>query len=611
MRQSRSGGAGSWNAWIILLCTLVVGWRQAAAAQPPEDLTVARAAQMMEEVETSLLQLWFKSSQTDWVKNTYLTHDTEQLSAEAQKQLLAATLGFAKGLARFETLDLPAELSRKIQLLKTSLPVVAPDDPQKQAELARITTSMESLYAKGQYCSDSGECQHLGQLSRTLAKSRNPAELLEAWQGWRGISPPMRPLYERFVELANQGAWEFGFRDLGVAWRSGYDMPPERVSHQLEELWEQVRPLYSALHCYVRRKLAQTYGNELVPADQPIPAHLLGNMWSQSWGNIYPLVAPPDSDRAYDLTELLHAKKIDELEMVHIGERFFTSLGFPPLPPTFWERSQFTKPAGRDVVCHASAWNVDLEEDLRIKMCIEITGEDFFTIHHELGHNFYQRAYRHLSPLYRDSANDAFHEAIGDTVALSVTPLYLHQIGLLEQLPSERSDLGQLMQMALEKIAFLPFGLLVDQWRWQVFSGQVLPGRYNAAWWDLRRKYQGIAPPVPRSEQDFDPGAKYHVPFNTPYTRYFLAHILQFQFHRALAREAGQRGPLHQFSAYNNRQAGQRLIRMLEMGRSRPWMEALEVLTGETRVDASAIVEYFAPLKQWLDKQNEGATCGW
>ncbi len=611
MRQTFSGNPGSWKPWILFAALLLSWLHPAVKAQPQEPLTVAQALETMDGAEKSLLQLWAKSSRIDWVKNTFLTHDTEMISAEAQKRLLAATLRFAKQLARFETLELPSELSRKIQLLKTSLPVVAPGDPDKQAELARITTAMESLYAKGQHCRESGDCLDLGQLSRILAESRNPAELLEAWRGWRTISPGMRPLYERFVELGNQGARELGFPDLSVAWRSGYDMPPELVSRQLEDLWEQVRPLYAALHCYVRRKLAQVYGSKLVPEDGPIQAHLLGNMWSQSWGNIYPLVAPPDSERAYDLTELLRAKKIDELEMVRIGERFFTSLGFPPLPSTFWERSQFTKPAGRDVVCHASAWNVDLEEDLRIKMCIKISGEDFFTIHHELGHNFYQRAYRHLSPLYRDSANDAFHEAIGDAVALSVTPQYLHQIGLLEQLPSERSDLGQLLQMSLEKVAFLPFGLLVDQWRWQVFSGEVQAGNYNAAWWNLREKYQGIAPPVPRSEDDFDPGAKYHVPFNTPYTRYFLAHILQFQFHRALAREAGHRGPLHQFSAYNNRQAGQRLIRLLEMGRSRPWMEALKVFTGATTVDAGAIVEYFAPLKHWLDQQNEGATCGW
>jgi peptidyl-dipeptidase A len=388
-------------------------------------------------------------------------------------------------------------------------------------------------------------------------------------------------------------------------------MPPDEFAKEVDRLWGQVRPLYVSLHSYVRRKLREKYGPEVVPADGPIPAHLLGNMWAQQWGNIYPLVQPPGGDPGIDLTQILRARKVDEKEMVRYGERFFTSLGFAPLPATFWERSLFTKPRDREVVCHASAWDVDNEEDLRIKMCIEITAEDFSTIHHELGHNFYQRAYKGQPFLFRDSANDGFHEAIGDAVALSITPAYLKQLGFIAQEPDPSKDLGLLMQMALDKVAFLPFGLLIDQWRWKVFAGEVPPARYNAAWWELREKYQGLKPPVPRSEADFDPGAKYHVPANVPYTRYFLAHILQFQFHRALCQQSGYQGPLNRCSIYDDKQAGARLARMLDMGQSRPWPDALEALTGQRQMDATAMLDYFAPLKKWLDEQNAGQPVGW
>jgi peptidyl-dipeptidase A len=388
-------------------------------------------------------------------------------------------------------------------------------------------------------------------------------------------------------------------------------MPADAFAAELDRLWTQVKPLYDALHCHVRARLTEKYGADVVKPDAPIPAHLLGNMWSQTWSNIYDLTGVGASDPGYDLTALLKAKGLDDVGMVRIGERFFTSLGFDPLPATFWERSLFRKPADREVVCHASAWNVDLEDDLRIKMCIEINDEDFATIHHELGHNYYYRAYGHLPLLFQDGANDGFHEGVGDTLALSITPEYLVQLELLDKAPGSEGDLGLLMRMALDKVAFLPFGLVVDQWRWKVFSGAVPPASYNAGWWELRTKYQGIAPPVARSEADFDAGAKYHVPANTPYTRYFLAHILQFQFHRALAQAAGCKGPLHRCSIYGDEEAGKRLRAMLALGASRPWPEALAALTGSRDMDATAIIDYFAPLKKWLDEQNKGRTCGW
>ncbi|HEY3174234.1 MAG TPA: M2 family metallopeptidase [Candidatus Polarisedimenticolia bacterium] len=591
-----------------LVLAIAVAAGAAPAAKGP---TVEEARAFIERVESELLDLSIKASRAEWVQSTYITDDTESLAAEAGKNLIAARMKAAAEAARFKDLDLPADVARKLKMLRTAMALAAPSDPAKQTELTTIATGMESRYGKGQYCRTEKDCLDINALSRILAESRDPAELLDVWRGWRTISPPMRPQYRRFVELANEGARELGFSDLGELWRSGYDMPPDQFAAELDRLWQQVRPLYEALHCHMRAMLAKKYGEELVPAGKPIPAHLLGNMWAQSWIYDYDLMGVGAADPGYDLTELLKARKFDAKEMARYGERFFESLGFAALPATFWERSLFTKPADREVVCHASAWDIDQKDDLRIKMCIEITDEDFSTIHHELGHNFYDRAYNKQPPLYRTGANDGFHEGIGDTLALSITPEYLVKIGLLDKAPGSQGDVGLLMKQALDKVAFLPFGILIDQWRWKVFSGQIPPDQYNKAWWDLVLKYQGVAPPVARSEQDFDPGAKYHIPANTPYMRYFLAHILQFQFHRGLCQAAGYQGPLHRCSIYGNKEAGARLAKMLEMGASRPWPEALAVITGDTRLDATAILDYFAPLKKWLDEQNKDRVCGW
>jgi peptidyl-dipeptidase A len=573
--------------------------------------TAEEARKFIAAAEQKLLILGVDAARADWIKSTFITDDTEAVAALLDERAINAAVDYAKKSTRFDGLKLDPVTERKIRLLKLSLTLATPSDPKESEELTRITSSMEGTYGKGKYCpSGPDSCKDLEQLSKILAESRDAAQLKDIWIGWHAIAKPIRPDFVRYVELANKGARQLGFKDNGAMWRSKYDMPPDAFAAELDRLWEQVKPLYLSLHAYVRNRLREKYG-EAVPAAGPIPAHLLGNMWAQDWANIYPLVAPPQAAPTYDLTELLKKKNTDWNQMVKYGEGFFTSLGFAPLPATFWERSQFLRPRDRDVVCHASAWNVDTLEDLRLKVCIQINGEDFLTIHHELGHNFYQRAYNKQPPSFRDSANDGFHEAIGDTIALSVTPEYLVKLGLLDKAPDASGDIGLLLQKALEKIAFLPFGLVIDQWRWKVFSGEIPPEKYNETWWALRQKYQGIAQPVDRTESDFDPAAKYHVAANVPYMRYFLADILQFQFHRALSQTAGCTGPLHRCSIYGNKAAGTRLNAMLEMGASRPWQEALEKIAGTRQMDAGAIRDYFAPLQKWLDEQNKGKPVGW
>ena len=596
---------------LVAGCTLAIG----CSPTPPSAAapTAASAKAFLANANETTLKLGIQQSEASWVQQTFITDDTEAIAARANQAANEAGAKFARESVQYDHVQLSADERRQLNLLKVSLVLATPSDAKESDELSKIMARLESAYGKGKWCADPSKpdsCKNIDDVSRILSVPGEERALRAAWEGWHTISPPMRKDYQRFVELSNKGAKELGFPDTGAMWRSKYDMPPDAFTKELDRLWDQVRPLYLKLHAYVRVKLREKYG-DVVPEKGPIPAHLLGNLWAQDWSNIYPLVAPPRADPGFSLTGILKKRNMPAIDMVRTGERFYTSLGFAPLPKTFFERSLFVRPKDRDVVCHASAWDIDYADDLRIKMCIEPTAEDFTTIHHELGHNFYQRAYKNQPVLFRDSANDGFHEAIGDTIALSVTPEYLVKIGLLDTAPDTSRDIGLLMNKALEKITFLPFSLLVDQWRWKVFKGEISAAEYNKAWWDLKLKYQGVAAPSARGEEFFDPGAKYHVPDNTPYTRYFLADILQFQFHRALAQTAGCTLPLNRCSTYESKAAGDKLNRMLSMGASRPWPEALEALTGSKQMDATAILDYFAPLSKWLDQQLVGKPIGW
>ena len=595
--------------FLRLLCVLL--FAISLRAQTGSPATVSEAEEFMKQAEARLSELSVKVNHATWVQENFITSDTEALSAGAQDQMTAVTTELVEQAKRFDGLQLPADLARKFALLRLSLTAPAPKDPALRREMTQISTSMDADYGRGKYCRKPDECLDITAIERIMASSRDPAELADLWAGWHKIGAPMRERYSRFVDLSNQGAREIGFKDVGTMWRSGYDMTPEEFSAELERLWQQVRPLYLSLHTFVRAKLSQHYGANLVPANGPIPADLLGNPWAQEWENIYPLLGLPENGQNYEVTSLLQAKKLDAKGMVKYGEGFFTSMGFAPLPKSFWERSLFTKPADRDVVCHASAWDIDGKDDLRIKTCLQVRGEDFVTVHHELGHNLYQRAYKNQPYLFANGANDGFHEAIGDAIALAITPEYLHQVGLLDKVPAGENDIPQLLKQALKRVAFLPFGLMIDQWRWKVFSGEIKPAEYNQAWWELRLKYQGVRPPENRSEADFDPAAKYHVAGNVPYIRYFLAHIYEFQFYRSLCRASGYSGPLNRCTFYGSKAAGDKFNQMLEMGQSKPWPVALEAMTGEKQTDAGALLEYFAPLQKWLDQQNKGLKAGW
>ena len=594
-------------ALFLAACSQDPGQEPAAGAAPTES-----AGEFVARANGELKELGKEIGAVNWVRSTYITHDTAILaSAAAEKYSAWHSKMVAQALA-YEGQELDPGTRRALELLKLGTSAPAPNDAAKRRELAEISTDLEGIYGAGEYCRNDADCIAGSELEERMRRTRDYDELLEYWEGWREVAVPMRDHYARFVELANEGAAELGYADLGEMWKSNYDMSPAEFEAESAKLWEQVKPLYDELHCHVRARLGDVYGEDKVPQDGPIPAHLLGNMWAQQWSSLYDLLEPYPGVGDIDVDTTLRTKDFSPQEMTRSAESFYVSLGMPRLPDTFWERSQFTKPQDRDVVCHASAWGLDGGNDLRIKMCINQTYDDLRVIYHELGHNYYQGAYKDQPPLFQAGAHGGFHEAIGDTVTLSMTPGYLAEVGLIGSAEEDRrAVINRQMQMALDKIAFLPFGKLVDEWRWGVYSGAIAPENYNRAWWDLRTKYQGIAPAVERSEAHFDPGSKYHVPANVSYTRYFLAHVLMFQFQRTLCGIAGHEGELQACSIYGSEEAGEKFYAMLETGASQPWQDTLEVMTGTREMDATAIIDYFAPLMEYLKEQNTERSCGW
>ncbi|MFN3911212.1 M2 family metallopeptidase [Hyphomonas sp.] len=581
------------------------------AAVAAEEMAIETRT-FLSRAESELAAMNKEAAQAFWDQATNITPETNAAAAEAGARATTLAVSLANESKAFDVAQLPPDLARKLQILRGGITIPAPSREGAAEELSKLTTDLDAAYGTGKF-EHNGKMITLDEASTIIETSRNPVELRAVWEGWRTVSPPMKDDYAAMVSLANEGARELGYPSLDQMWLSGYDMPPAEMEAEVQRLWTQVEPLYKELHCYTRMKLNQKYGDAVQPATGPIRADLLGNMWAQQWSSIYDIVEPEAAPLKYDLTERLVEKGYTPVKMVETGEAFFVSLGLAPLPKTFWERSMIVRPEGKEVQCHASAWDLDDADDVRIKMCTEVNSEDFYTVHHELGHNYYQRAYKMQDHLYKNGAHDGFHEAIGDFIGLSITPEYLKQIGLItaEEMPGADSDTALLMQTALDKIAFLPFALTVDGWRWNVLSGETAPENYNQAWWDLRLKNQGLVPPGPRPADAFDPGAKYHIPGNTPYLRYFLSFIMQFQFHKAACEQAGWDGPLHRCSIYGNKEVGDRFNAMLEAGASQPWPDTLEKFTGTREMDGSAIIEYFDPLMGYLKTQNEGQTCGW
>ena len=597
---------------LIAIAAIVTSCSQTSEQTKSEnDLEV-----FLEKIEKDNLSEGPIVSSAYWIGSNFITHDSQNIVADYSKRYTLKSLENSRTASSFNDLKTSDSNRRMLELLKSSFVMPPPLDENLASELSSISTKLEAMYGSGEYCYENGSCYDLEAFEQIIDKSRNPKDLLMAWNGWHEVGKPMKPMYMRMVEIGNQGSRDLGYSGLDDLWFSKYDMPADDFLKETDSVWEEVKPLYDALHCHVRSQLNKHYGDEVVSLNGPLPVHLMGNMWGQSWSNIYDLVYPEASQtKSVDVTQIIQERNINETEMVEYAEDFFLSIGFEPLPDTFWERSLFVKPQDRSVVCHASAWNLDsANNDLRIKMCIEKNEEDFITIHHELGHIFYYQAYNHLPTLFQGGANDGFHEAFGDLLTLSITPDYLKQIGFItadEAEQAKNDSIGLLMKQALEGVVVIPWALMLDKWRAGVFTGDISETELNQAWWDMRESYQGIAPPSYRSEEYFDPGAKYHIPGNTPYTRYYLARIMQYQFHESLCNDIGFTGPLHECSIYGDKSAGEKIISTMAMGQSAPWQDAFEKLTGTRKISGKSVMNYYKPLKEWLDNKNKNRTCGW
>jgi len=597
---------------LIAIAAIVTSCSQTSEQTKSEnDLEI-----FLEQIEKDNLSEGPIVSSAYWIGSNFINHDSQNIVADYSKRYTLKSLENSRKASSFNNLETSDSNRRKLELLKSSFVMPPPLDENLASELSSISTKLEAMYGSGEYCYKDGNCFDLEAFEQIIDSSRNPDELLMAWNGWHEVGKPMKPMYMRMVEIGNKGSRDLGYSGLDDLWFSKYDMPADKFLEVTDSVWEEVKPLYEALHCHVRSQLNEYYGDEIVPPEGPLPVHLTGNMWGQSWSNIYDLVYPQASQtKSVDVTKIIKDRNINEIEMVEYAEDFFLSMGFEPLPDTFWERSLFTKPQDRSVVCHASAWNLDsVNNDLRIKMCIEKNEEDFITIHHELGHIFYYQAYNHLPTLFQGGANDGFHEAFGDLLTLSITPDYLKKIGFInddEANLAKNDSIGLLMKQALEGVVVIPWALMLDKWREGVFTGDIAENELNKAWWDMRESYQGIAPPDKRSEDYFDPGAKYHIPGNTPYTRYYLARIMQYQFHESLCNDMGFSGPLHECSIYGDKLAGEKIISTMAMGQSAPWQDAFEKLTGSRNISGDSVMNYYKPLKEWLDIQNNDRSCGW
>ena len=597
---------------LIAVCAIVTSCGQTGEQSlTSEDLEI-----FLESVEQENLIEGPTVSSASWISSNFITYDSQKVIADYSKRYTLKALETSRKASSFNELSTTSSNRRQLELLKGSFVMPPPFNDDLAGELSDISTKLEAMYGSGKHCYEDGLCLDLEAFENIIDSSRDSNELLKAWTGWHEIGKPMKPMYLRMVDIGNQGSQDLGFDGLSDLWFSKYDMPAEEFLAETDRVWDEVKPLYEALHCHVRSKLNEEYGDDVVPIDGPLPVHVLGNMWGQSWSNIYDLVYEKDESKfSVDVTQIIEERKINEQEMVKYAEDFFLSMGFQPLPKTFWERSLFVKPQDRSVVCHASAWNLDpANNDLRIKMCIEKNEEDFITIHHELGHIFYYQAYNHLPTLFQGGANDGFHEAFGDLLTLSITPDYLNKIGFIsikEASDAKKDPIGLLMKQALEGVVVIPWALTLDKWRSGVFNGEIKESNLNSSWWSMRESYQGITSPVYRSEEYFDPGAKYHIPANTPYTRYYLARIMQYQFHEALCNAMNFDGPLHECSIYGNEVAGEKIISTMAMGQSQPWQDAFENITGSRSLSGSSVMNYYKPLKEWLDKQNENRMCGW
>lgn len=595
--------------FLVLLFAVAFAYSYAAVK---EEIA---AAEYLQNLNKAIAKHTNKETEASWNYASNINDENERIKNEVSAEVAKFMKEVSKDIQKFNwrTYESP-DMRRQFKMLSKLGYAALPESEYN--EYLEVMSTMESNFAKVRVCDfkDEKKCDLSlePEIEERIRKSRDPKELEYYWRAFYDkAGTPLRATFEKYVELNTKAAKLNNFTSGAELWLDEYEDPT--FEKQLEDIFSEIRPLYLQIHGYVRYRLNKHYGDDIVPPKGPLPMHLLGNMWAQQWSEIAELVSPFPDKPLVDVTQEMVKQGYTPKKMFEMGDDFFTSMGLKKLPTAFWEKSVLEKPTdGRDLICHASAWDFYLVDDVRIKQCTRVTMDQFFTVHHELGHIQYFLQYQHLPFVYRTGANPGFHEAVGDVLSLSVsTPKHLERVNLLKNYKrDDEARINQLFLTALDKIVFLPFAFTMDKYRWALFRGQVPKDQWNCAFWKLRDEYSGIEPPVVRTEKDFDAPAKYHVSADVEYLRYLVSFIIQFQFYKSACIKAGQYDPtnpelpLDNCDIYGSKAAGDALHAMLSLGASKAWPDALEAFNGERTMTGKAIAEYFEPLRVWLEAEN-------
>ncbi|KAM6291936.1 angiotensin-converting enzyme 2 [Porphyrio hochstetteri] len=590
----------------------------------PQGVT-QEAQRFLEDFNRRVEDISYESSIASWNYNTNITEENANKMNEADSKWSAFYDEASRNASSFPLASIQDDLTR-LQIQSLQDRGSSNLSPEKYERLSTVLSKMSTIYSTGTVCktTEPSECLVLEPgLDIIMANSTDYHERLWAWEGWRAnVGRMMRPLYEEYVDLKNEIATLNNYSDYGDYWRANYEADyPENYKYSRDQLikdvektFEQIKPLYQQLHAYVRHRLEQFYGPEFISSTGCLPAHLLGDMWGRFWTNLYPLTVPYPAKPNIDVTSTMVLKKWDAMKIFKAAETFFDSIGLYKMTEGFWNNSMLTEPTdNRKVVCHPTAWDLG-KGDYRIKMCTKVTMDDFLTAHHEMGHIEYDMAYSKQPYLLRGGANEGFHEAVGEIMSLSAaTPQHLKSLDLLEPTfqEDEETEINFLLKQALTIVGTMPFTYMLEKWRWMVFRGEITKEEWTKRWWEMKREIVGVVEPVLHDETYCDPAVLFHVSNDYSFIRYYTRTIYQFQFQEALCKAANHNGPLHTCDITNSTAAGTKLRELLELGRTKPWTQALENVTGEKYMNAAPLLHYFEPLYEWLQGNNSGRYIGW
>jgi len=596
----------------IFMIAVSLFWSLTGCSVIDRSSDVSEVEFFLVRADELLREVWSNQRRAEWVNDAYRSEDTIALENRAKSELFRVGRELGVEASNLLDSDLPKLSQRRLELLRSSFSTSSHLEPVKQQEFVALQRQLEEFYRNRTFCLEGAvDCLDSAGIKEAFRDSQNTDKLIELWREWRRELPSLRNTFERYVELTNEAAIELGYRNANEASVSFSGMPVENFESGREHLWEQVRPLYESLHCLVRGDLGQEFGTAAVPPKEEIPAHLLSDISNGSSISLHRAFLSLNDESEENLIRSLQREEINSLGVVSLGQEFFNSLGFESLEPEFWSQSIFMSPVDEEDYCAVRAWNVDLTSDLRLKVCARITGENFVDVYRSLSEIYYHRAKRGQDALFRMGADQDLLVALGGAITLSLTPRHLMELGLLEDVDLENAHIAFLVSQALDTIGRTPFGLVVDKWKTQVFSGATPAALYNKSWWDLRRRYEGIRPASPRSDTDFDSGSIRDVLTDQLNTPNLFIDVLKFQTHKTLCQIAGFEGPLSECSIYRSSKAGIRLMEMMAIEAGAPRHRLLSFLSGGRRLDAAALLEYFQPLRVWLDAKNEGRTCGW